>query len=73
MEKFVTEIRKTSQIYTDRRRGAKESDLMPGDLVLMKQKKENEFSAPFENVPYEMIQKEGNRVVNLQNKRHWNK
>ena len=50
-------------MYTDTKRSAKESEIKPGDVVLLQQQKQNKLSATYENVPYEVIQKDGNSVL----------
>ena len=52
-----------SRIYTDTKRSAKESEIKPGDVVLLQQQKQNKLSATYENVPYKVIQKDGNSVL----------
>ena len=44
-----------SRIYTDTKRSAKESEIKPGDVVLLQQQKQNKLSATYANVPYEVI------------------
>ena len=58
------EIKQKRTDYADTRRGAKESDLHPGDIVLLKQKKEDKLSTEFQSVPYEVMGKHGNEVSN---------
>ena len=49
--------------YTDEKRRARESDLEPGDLVLLKQRKENKLSTTYGALPYTVSKKHGNEVV----------
>ena len=49
--------------YADERRGGQENNLVPGDQVLMKQRKENKLSTTFEDTPYKVTNKYGNEVT----------
>ncbi len=51
------------KLYADTKRRAQESELTPGDLVLLRQEKKNKLSTPFEHQPYEVVTKNGNSVV----------
>jgi hypothetical protein len=52
-----------SKVYADRRRLAVESDIQPGDKVLMPKKKDNKLSCNFEEEPCVVLQREGNAVT----------
>ena len=54
------ELKQKRTDYADARRNAKESDLQPGDALLLKQKKENKLSTGFASVPCEITSKYGN-------------
>ena len=56
------EMKQKREDYADTRRGTKESDLQSGDIVLLKQKKENKLSTEFQSIPYEVTGKHGNEV-----------
>ncbi len=56
------EKKEKSKIYTDARRNARECNLMPGDRVLLKLKK-NKVSTNFALEPYEVTGREGNSVA----------
>ena len=49
--------------YADKKRNAQESDLAPGDQVLVKQERKNKLSTPFTPEPYDVVTKTGNSVV----------
>ena len=50
--------------YADtQKRNAQESDLAPGDQVLVKQECKNKLSTPFAPEPYDVVTKTGNSVV----------
>lgn len=51
------------KLYADNRRNAKESDLIPGDKILVKHERKNELSTPFASEPYEVVKKIGNSVI----------
>ena len=52
-----------AKVYADKKRNAKESDLSPGDKVLVKQERQNKLSTPFAPEPHEVVTKTGNSVV----------
>ena len=52
-----------SKEYADRARGAKLSEIMPGDQVLVKQDKSNKLDTPFAPKPFTIVEKIGNSVV----------
>ena len=54
------ELKQKRTDYADTRRNAKESDIQPGDALLLKQKKENKLSTGFASVPCEITSKYGN-------------
>ena len=49
--------------YADKKRNAQESDLAPGDQVLVRQERKNKLSTPFAPEPYDVVTKTGNSVV----------
>ncbi|XP_041378905.1 uncharacterized protein K02A2.6-like [Gigantopelta aegis] len=49
--------------YVDTRRGARNSEISPGDTVLLKQKWENKLSTQFANIPFKVIDKCGNQIT----------
>ena len=57
------EMKQKRTDYADERRGAQENNLVPGDRVLMKQRKENKLSTTFEDTPYKVTNKYGNEVT----------
>ncbi|CAB4026127.1 PREDICTED: uncharacterized protein K02A2.6-like [Paramuricea clavata] len=59
------DARKKEQMKScaDNRRGAKESCIKPGDTVLLKQPKENKFSAPYNPQPFVVEKKKGTMVT----------
>ena len=58
-----TEMKQERTDYADEKRRARESDLEPGDLVLLKQRKENKLSTTYGTLPYTVNKKHGNEVV----------
>ena len=57
------EMKAKAKQYADKRRNAQESDLTPGDKVLVRQERRNKLSTPFAPEPYDVISKNGNSVV----------
>ena len=57
------EAKQERTYYTDEKRRARESDLEPADLVLLKQRKENKLSTTYGALPYTVSKKHGNEVV----------
>jgi len=49
--------------YADKKRNAQESNLAPGDQVLVNQKRKNKLSTPFAPEPYDVVTKTGNSIV----------
>ena len=49
--------------YADKRRNVQESDLAPGDQVLVKQEYKNKLSTPFAPELYDVVTKTGNSVA----------
>ena len=52
-----------AKVYADKKRNAKESDISPGDKVLVKQERQNKLSTPFAPEPDKVVTKTGNGVV----------
>ena len=57
------EMKAKAKWYADKKRNAQESDLAPGDKVLVKQKRKNKLSTPLAPEPYDVVTKTGNSVV----------
>ncbi|PFX31744.1 hypothetical protein AWC38_SpisGene3418 [Stylophora pistillata] len=57
------EMKQERTDYADGKRRARESELEPGDLVLLKQKKENKLSTSYGPLPYTISKKHGNKVI----------
>ena len=51
------------KIYADNKRGARPSDIVVRDHVLLKQSRENKLSTNFEPHPYKVVRRDGNAVV----------
>ena len=51
------------KLYSDAQRNAKESEIVPGDKVLLKQNRNNKLDTPFSSDKYTVIDKNGNSVV----------
>jgi len=49
--------------YADHRANAKQSDLKPGDTVLVRQPKENKLSTPYDPKPYQVQERKGSMVT----------
>ena len=49
--------------YADSKRHATTSDIAEGDLILLRQNRENKLSPTFELEPYRVVEKNGNAVV----------
>ena len=49
--------------YADGKRRARGSDLEPGDLVLVKQRRKNKLSTTYGALPYTISKKHGNEVI----------
>ena len=49
--------------YADDRRRTKPSDLLPGDQVLVKQKKVTKLTPPFSPHPYQVVERKGSMVT----------
>ena len=57
------EMKQEGTDYADEKRRARESDLELGDLVLLKQRKENKLSVTYGTLPYTVNRKHENEVV----------
>ena len=58
-----SEMKAKAKQYADKKRNVQESDLTPGDKVLVKQERRNKLSTPFAPEPYAVVTKTGNSVV----------
>ena len=54
---MILNKRQKSKEYADRARGAKLSEIMPGDQVLVKQDKSNKLDTPFAPKPFTIVEK----------------
>jgi transposase InsO family protein len=52
-----------AKIYADARRNARESDIAPGDTVLVRQRKLDKLTTNFRPDQYSVVEKKGNSVV----------
>ena len=50
-------------MYADCKRNACENDIQKGDKVLLRQERDNKLSTPFKQVPFTVVQKNGNSVL----------
>ena len=57
------EMKVKAKRYADKKRTAQESDLAPGDQVLVKQERKYKLSKSFAPEPYDAVTKTGNSVV----------
>ena len=55
--------------YANNRRQAKPSKLKVGDVVILKQRKQDKFTTKFESTPYTVIDCKGTRIV-AENQKH---
>jgi transposase InsO family protein len=58
-----SEYKLRGQVYADRNRRARHSDITVGDRVLLQQRKTNKLSTMFEPSPYDVIERRGNEVT----------
>lgn len=49
--------------YWDNKRKAQQCDLVPGDKVLMQNKKQNKLSTAYQDMMYDVVEKKENKVV----------
>ena len=59
------ELKKKSKMYADIRRHEKETHIKVGDIVLLKQPKENKLSTRFSPKPYQVVAMKGHMVPGL--------
>ena len=55
--------------YADKRAKAKSSGLPPGDIVMVKQRRTNKYSTPYQPIAYEVVAKQG-PTITTRNERH---
>ena len=58
-----SEQKSKSKSYADARRGARYSEVLPGDQVLLQQEKKDKLSTRFNLNPYTVVSKHGNSLV----------
>ena len=58
-----SEQKSKSKSYADARRGARYSEVLPGDQVLLQQEKKDKLSTRFNPNPYTVVSKHGNSLV----------
>lgn len=58
-----TEMKQKAKDYADVKRHAKTSDIQIGDHVLVKQKEQNKLTAPFCEVPFEVVDRFNSQVT----------
>ena len=51
------------KMYADCKRNSCKNDIQKGDKVLLRQEREKKLSTPFKQVPYTVVQKNGNSVL----------
>ena len=56
------EMKAKAKRYADKKRNAQESDLAPGDQVLVRQQRKTKLLIPFAPEPYDVVTKTGNSV-----------
>ena len=57
------ERKEKGKVYADCQRNARESEILEGDKVLLRQEKEKNLSTPHKQSPFIVIQKNGNGVL----------
>ena len=57
-----SQSKETTKFYADKQRHAKPSDIQPGDVVLLKQRKANKLSPRFSPSPFSVVKVCGNSV-----------
>ena len=57
------EQKSKSKSYADSRRGARPSEVLPGDQVLVQQEKRDKLSTRFNPTPYTVVSKHGNSLI----------
>ena len=57
------ERKEKGKMYTGCKRNARENDIQKGDKVLLRQERDNKLSTPFKQVPFTVVQKNGNSVL----------
>lgn len=57
------EQKSKSKSYADARRGARYSEVLPGDQVLVQQEKKDKLSTRFDPTPYTVVSKHGNSLI----------
>ena len=58
-----SEQKSKSKSYADSRRGARPSEVLPGDQVLVQQEKIDKLSTRFNPTPYTVVSKHGNSLI----------
>ena len=58
-----SERKEKGKMYADCKRNACENDIQKGDKVLLRQERDNKLSTPFKQVPFTVVQKNGNSVL----------
>ena len=56
--------------YADSKRHTRQSDLQPGDYVLLKQKRMNKLSTPYSHHAYVVVQKKGTLITAQRGEKH---
>ena len=58
-----SERKEKGKPYADCKRNACENDIQKGDKVLLRQERDNKLSTPFKQVPFTVVQKNGNSFL----------
>ena len=58
-----SERKEKGKMYADCKRNACEHDIQKGAKVLLRQERDNKLSTPFKQVPFTVVQKNGNSVL----------
>ena len=58
-----SEQKSKSKSYADSRRGVRNSEVLPGDQVIVQQEKKDKLSTRFNPNPYTVLSKHGNSLI----------
>ena len=57
------ERKEKGKVYVDRKRNARESEILEGDKMILREEKENKLSTPLKQSPFTVVQENGNSVL----------
>ena len=59
----VNERKEKGKVYVDRKRNARESEILEGDKMLLREEKENKLCTLLKQSPFTVVQKNGNSAL----------